>query len=335
MYTVEKEEEKLRICEFRDAVEAYLTAIEINPWNIDVRNNLGLFYITYVGSPGIPFEEHREYLEKGMDCFREAHRLDPKHEHAKGNLAEGYMSLAVLYHQRRNREVARDYATKCLEIDNQRSVTYCLRAIQNRELGHWEQAVKDCKKAIEIDPKYAEAYVELAATYQKTGRRIEAAEMLKKAAELGHPEAKKSLSENSKPIPDSKKSKEFYCVIVAHTESQANNDVIKNVTTLLKKKGYTPFNYSVPENEDYRKSPLYKQLKLDINKELDDSHKDLHKKLLADIISEALPSKIPTEEEMSADAIKMIKQQEQVSNKRHGRNDVFHPIAILYLFGMQ
>jgi len=60
-------------------------------------------------------------------------------------------------------------------------------------LGNYRQAIEDCTKAIELNPKYVEAYNNRAVAYRSLGNPRQAVEDLKTAATLGSEDAKKSL----------------------------------------------------------------------------------------------------------------------------------------------
>jgi tetratricopeptide (TPR) repeat protein len=84
---------------------------------------------------------------------------------------------------------ALDEITKAIEIDPKFALAYVSRGVGNYYLppafgGGNDVAIRDFQKAIEFDPKLAEAYLWLGVALRKANRNAEAHAALKKAAEL-------------------------------------------------------------------------------------------------------------------------------------------------------
>ena len=68
-------------------------------------------------------------------------------------------------------------------------MAYCERSSAYIGLEFFPLAIMDCDKAIELDPKYARAYVDRGKSYQRLGHPAKAIENFKMAAGLGSQEA--------------------------------------------------------------------------------------------------------------------------------------------------
>jgi len=65
-----------------------------------------------------------------------------------------------------------------------RAVLHCNRAACLQKLGRWDDAVKDCSEAVELDPTYVKAFARRSTAYEELKRWHDALEDLKKAIEL-------------------------------------------------------------------------------------------------------------------------------------------------------
>ncbi len=72
-------------------------------------------------------------------------------------------------------------------------VAYNNRAATYGSLGKYRQAIEDCNKAIELNPKYADPYYNRAAAYMRLGNYRQAIEDFKTAARLGNKSAQEFL----------------------------------------------------------------------------------------------------------------------------------------------
>ncbi|NXQ81044.1 SGTB protein, partial [Nyctibius grandis] len=57
-----------------------------------------------------------------------------------------------------NYGAAVDCYTRVIELDPNNAVYYCNRAAAQSKLNNYSEAIKDCERAIAIDPKYSKAY---------------------------------------------------------------------------------------------------------------------------------------------------------------------------------
>lgn len=116
-------------------------------------------------------------LAVGQACLRE-HRPILGETWVRKSLAErqssqGYCVLAAAQLLLNQRDKTLESLTKAMELDPKNVVPYLLRAnMLLRQEGNYELARETCKKALQIDPNYAEARIRLAESYLPTVRNI-------------------------------------------------------------------------------------------------------------------------------------------------------------------
>ncbi|XP_012277686.1 small glutamine-rich tetratricopeptide repeat-containing protein alpha isoform X2 [Orussus abietinus] len=74
--------------------------------------------------------------------------------------------------------------TKAIELDGRNAVYYCNRAAVQHKLGKYDDAIKDSRTALAIDPSYSKAYGRLGIAYASLERYREAKECYQKALEM-------------------------------------------------------------------------------------------------------------------------------------------------------
>ncbi|KAG7571941.1 Tetratricopeptide repeat [Arabidopsis suecica] len=81
-------------------------------------------------------------------------------------------------------ELALQFAQEVLESEELRSICYSNRAICYLKLGKYAEAIKECTKAIELNPSYTKAFVRRAEAHENLEHFEEALTDLKKILEL-------------------------------------------------------------------------------------------------------------------------------------------------------
>jgi eukaryotic-like serine/threonine-protein kinase len=128
-----------------------------------------------------------EGLFKGIQFFRQAIELDPTYALAYAGVAEGYVPLAVYCHlaPKDAGPKARAAAQAALEIDPQLSEA---RTVLGAVISYYDwdvdNAEKELRQAVALDPKYARARQALAENLTISGRFAEAVIEAKRALEL-------------------------------------------------------------------------------------------------------------------------------------------------------
>jgi tetratricopeptide (TPR) repeat protein len=151
--------------EFKQAIECYDKALEIDPKNADAWNNKG----GALGSLG-KHEEAIEYYDKAL-------KIDPKNAMAWTNKGWSLSNLGRY-------EEAIEYLDKALEIDPGYAFAWSNKGADLGALGRYEEAIEYLDKALEIDPGYAYAWYNKACYKVKKGDIDNGLLDLKKAIEI-------------------------------------------------------------------------------------------------------------------------------------------------------
>ncbi|CAL9233708.1 unnamed protein product [Arabidopsis halleri] len=120
-----------------------------------------------------PENKDDESKQKAMEDANEA-KLE-------GNklFGNGFYEEALLKY-----ELALQFAQEFPESDDLRSICYSNRAICYLKLGKYAEAIKECTKAIELNPSYTKAFVRRAEAHEKLEHFEEALTDLKRILEL-------------------------------------------------------------------------------------------------------------------------------------------------------
>ena len=96
------------------------------------------------------------------DMFQTAISLNPDYK-------EAYYGLGMVYGYQNKYQVAHEYLSRAIEIDNMFLNGWKWRAIVNDELGEFDAALKDFSQAIGLDPSNDDLYVRRARVLTKQG----------------------------------------------------------------------------------------------------------------------------------------------------------------------
>jgi len=124
---------------------------------------------------------------KAISCFRQAIEKDPAHALAHSGLADAYRVLAVfgLMPPRKAMPQANAAALKALEIDSQRAEAHTsLAGVRFRFDWDWAGSEIEFKRALELNPSYAEAHRTYAIYLQAMGQLDEAIATTQRAQQL-------------------------------------------------------------------------------------------------------------------------------------------------------
>ncbi len=127
-----------------------------------------------------------ENLKKATEQFKLATDRDPNYALAFTGLADSY-ALAPEYAGTPWSETApqaRKYAERAIALDRQLGEPHATLAIVAHKLWQWDEAEKEFKQAIELNPNYATAFHWYSILLKDLGRYDEAEKAIKRAAEL-------------------------------------------------------------------------------------------------------------------------------------------------------
>jgi TolB-like protein/DNA-binding winged helix-turn-helix (wHTH) protein/Tfp pilus assembly protein PilF len=127
-----------------------------------------------------------ESMVKAVEYQQQAVAADPRFALAYAGLADAHMAT-FYYSNRPLSEVERaiePLLAKGLEINPRLPELYTARAVLRTEQWQLESAEQDLKRAIALNPNYADAYVRLGASYEYAGRPRDALSAYSKAQEL-------------------------------------------------------------------------------------------------------------------------------------------------------
>ena len=123
-------------------------------------------------------DEDRRTMPEAIDLYEQAIRLDP-------NLAKAYTNLGNVCFRLNNDAAEADrWYTKALQVDeNQPEAHFNLGYLASYK-HEWKLAIWLTKKAIALDPKFSDAYFQLADVLEKSGDAHRAAPYWKRFLEL-------------------------------------------------------------------------------------------------------------------------------------------------------
>ena len=135
-------------------------------------------------------EKAQKTAESGIKAAERAIALKPTAEYYRllgtlyGQAAAGGNLLAIMSYGKK----ARDAVGKAIDMDPRSARNWLARGIGNYYMaalgGNQDAAIADMKKAIEIDPKLADAYLWLGVSLRKAKRNAEARQAFQKSLEL-------------------------------------------------------------------------------------------------------------------------------------------------------
>ncbi|XP_071941939.1 dnaJ homolog subfamily C member 7-like [Antedon mediterranea] len=177
---------------------------------------------------------YEDIIDKAIQHFQQTLRLAP--DHTKSRLAfKKCKSLKVKKEEGNTafksgkNQLAYDLYTEALQIDPLNVFTnakiYLNRAIVGTRLGKTEQAIEDCSKAIELDPKYTKAYLKRAKCFMETELFEEAVRDYEKVYEMQKTKEHRMLLQDAKLELKKSKRKDYYKIL--SVSKNANEDEIK------------------------------------------------------------------------------------------------------------
>jgi len=161
---------------YKEAVDAFTNAIELNPQ-----------YAVAYGNRGVAYGDLGNYQQAIKD-YNKAIELNSKD-------ADAYYNRGVAYSELGNHQQAINDYNKAIQLNPQYADAYINRGNAYTDLGNYQQAINDYKKAIQLNPKDAKAYFNRGLAYYNLKNKQKAIEDVKIAAKLGLKQAQDLLRE--------------------------------------------------------------------------------------------------------------------------------------------
>jgi serine/threonine-protein kinase len=146
---------------------------------------VGAAYPFYVDGLGYLGRYYRpENIDRAIAAFQKAVTLDPRYVLAYAGLSQAWWRKYDLAKDPAAIDAAWDNVSRALALNDQLALVHITAGMVQAGKGEYERSEGEFRRALELDPLSADAYRELAATYNALGRSAQAEATYKKAMEL-------------------------------------------------------------------------------------------------------------------------------------------------------
>jgi len=125
-----------------------------------------------------------ENIDNAIETFKKAVELDPDFALAYAGLGQAYWRKYEYTRESDWLELASEQAQNALNINSELSQVNITMGIINAEFGRYDEAVKNFNDALANDPANAQAYRELASTYESRGEIDQAVSTMRRSIRL-------------------------------------------------------------------------------------------------------------------------------------------------------
>jgi tetratricopeptide (TPR) repeat protein len=144
-----------------------------------------LGYTPYAeGRTALERYEQSRNLEKAIELFGLALERDPRYALAHAGLAEAYWRLHRATRKVQYVALAQQHCERALALDDLSALPWVTLGMIHAGTGKLEEALGDYQKALDRNPRSADAYRELGQAYQRLGRPADAEQAYSQAIEL-------------------------------------------------------------------------------------------------------------------------------------------------------
>lgn len=243
---------------YSEAIANFHRAIKINPQEPKIWNALGIAYM-----------EVKEY-EKAENSFKKALQLNP-------NYSEARMNLGILYMKQGRYELALQYLKAAAndEFFEKKHIAFYHLAKVYRATGNKKEYVHYLEKAVNYNPLYLEAQLELAEAYKEVGEYEKAIKIYKQLINNGYddPYILYRLAEVYYLMGDYQKArglikKLLYDYKLTEEQKQRVRDLLTQVLIAQQRKviSFEKINSTSPQEEKPKKEPLKEQKPKELKK---------------------------------------------------------------------
>jgi TolB-like protein len=143
-------------------------------------------YKLFVEARGYIMKRNAKYLKKAIELLNKALDLDPNfaEAHAELSFTYGLMEMYANMGPKERDELMQFHTEKAIELAPEKPEVLRAKAWAEMHNREFEQATADLRKALQVNPNYADAYYLLGLALPFLGDRKSGLEALKKAAEL-------------------------------------------------------------------------------------------------------------------------------------------------------
>ena len=142
-------------------------------------------YVPYAaGRSALERHDQVPSIERAIESFTKALERDPGYALAHAGLGEAYWRLYRATRKPEYVPLARRHCERALSLDDLLGAAWVTLGIIDAGTGRAEEAIADFRKAIDRDPRSADAHRELGRAYEDLGRTTEAEATYRRAIEL-------------------------------------------------------------------------------------------------------------------------------------------------------
>jgi Flp pilus assembly protein TadD len=171
---------------FQQAINDFSKAIELKPRSAEAYYRRGAAYYRLVVYGGA--DDKSGNFQRAINDLSKTIELEPRN-------IEAYSGRGLAYDKLGNYQQAVNDFTKTTQLDPQNASAYIKLGLAYGNLGNYQQAINAYSKAIKVFPKYSEAYYRRGAAYLKLNNEQKGIADIKIAAKLGSYEAKDYLKQ--------------------------------------------------------------------------------------------------------------------------------------------
>jgi tetratricopeptide (TPR) repeat protein len=153
-----------KLKQYTEAIKSYQRAIEINPVEDNVFNNLGIAY------------KNLKRYKEALKSYQRAIEINPEN-------GDALLNLGIVFSNLKQYKKGITYFQKAIEIKPDQ-IIYNIMGITYSNLKQYKEAILSFKKAIEIKSDYDEAYDNMGNTFVQLKQPERAIESFKKAIEI-------------------------------------------------------------------------------------------------------------------------------------------------------
>jgi superkiller protein 3 len=148
------------------ALKVLLDSVAMDDSNADTWNNLGVVYY------------RRKDYPKALEAYEHAVRLNPEFASAFNNLGTLYLRVFLERRDPKMLPKAIDAFDRAISNDSLLASAYNGRASAFKFSNRASDAIRDWKRAMELQPDFVDVYFNLGITYLETGQKAEASKIL-------------------------------------------------------------------------------------------------------------------------------------------------------------